>query len=422
MTLTRSYLPLIIALLLAACGGHKHVKLEERPLQTCPCPAEQQPAPQPLPIPETPKQPPVEKPSATKIPDYGLLKPAAWDALAGFEQADLAKAWPAWLQGCTTMKNRQHWQAACQAASLLPVSPTDAMVQSYFRQYFNVYQATNADGSDSGMITGYYEPLLKGSRTRSELYRYPLYGRPADLITVELASLFPELANKRVRGRLVGNKLVPYYNRAEIEGGMAPVQGNELLWVSDPIDLFFLQVQGSGLVQLNNGQEVHVGYADQNGMTYQSIGRTLVERGEMTLDKASMQGIKNWARSNPGKLQELLNTNPSYVFFRELPAGLPGPLGSLGVPILGERVIAVDPKYIPLGAPVFLATTYPNSNTPLNRLVLAQDTGGAIKGGVRADFFWGAGEAAGQKAGSMKQDGRIWVLLPKGFVLPAAGN
>lgn len=425
----------LLALLLAACGGHQHVKVEPVAPQACQCPRADQPVQatpaqpqvQPTPVQPAPVHPadPKLKPqetlaSGSKVADYGLLKPARWEDLAGFDQAELVQSWPAWLQGCSTLKNRQPWQAACEAAGHMPAQPSESNLQAYYRQYFNVYQASNPDGSDSGMITGYYQPLLKGSRVKTAQYRYPLYTRPADLITVELSGLFPELANKRVRGRLVGNKLLPYYDRAEIEAGLAPLAGNELLWVNDPIELFFLQVQGSGLIRLDNGEAVHVGYADQNGMSYQSIGRTLVERGEMTLDKASMQGIKQWARQNPSKVQELLNTNPSYVFFRELPAGLPGPLGALGVPILGERVLAIDPKYIPLGAPVFLATTQPNSNAPLNRLMLAQDTGGAIKGGVRADFFWGAGDAAGQKAGAMKQQGRLWVLLPKGFVLPAA--
>jgi membrane-bound lytic murein transglycosylase A len=163
---------------------------------------------------------------------------------------------------------------------------------------------------------------------------------------------------------------------------------------------------------------MHVGYADQNGQAYNSIGRVLVERGELTLDQASMQGIKNWAKNNPTKLRDLLNANPSYVFFRELPSGLSGPLGALGVPLTAERSVAIDPKYIPLGAPLLLSTTEPNSTKLLNRMMVAQDTGGAIKGGVRADFFWGAGDAAGKQAGSMKQSGKIWVLLPIEFQFP----
>ena len=358
---------------------------------------------------------------ADKIPEYGLLKAASWEDIDGLNQDNLSLSWPAWMQSCTTLVNKPIWQKACSAAAQLNSqsanTPNLDAVQSYFKQYFSVYKTTNIDGTDNGLITGYYEPLLKGSRTKSSKYAYPLYQQPTDLITVELDSIYPELKYKRVRGRLVGSKLVPYYNRAEIELETSPIKGRELLFVDDIIDAFFLQIQGSGLVQLENGEQVHVGYADQNGQTYNSIGRLLIERGELTAASASMQGIKNWARNNLSKLRELLNNNPSYVFFRELPAGLPGPLGALGVPILSERSVAVDPKFIPLGAPVFLSTTEPNSTKPLKRMMMAQDTGGAIKGGVRADFFWGAGFEAGAKAGAMKQAGKIWVLLPKDFVL-----
>ena len=273
------------------------------------------------------------------------------------------------------------------------------------------------------MLTGYYEPLLKGSRTKSANYLYPLYKQPADLITVELAELYPELKGKRVRGKLVQdkeghNKLIPYATRADIDSAPTPLAGHELVWIDDLVDGFFLQVQGSGIIKFENGQQMHVGYADQNGHAYNSIGRILIERGELTKDQAGMQGIKNWARNNPAKLRELLNANPSYVFFTELPVGLSGPLGALGVPLAAERSVAIDPKYVPLGAPIFLSSTQPNTPSPLKRLMVAQDTGGAIKGGVRADYFWGAGDAAGKMAGSMKQQGKIWVLLPKGFVLP----
>lgn len=355
-----------------------------------------------------------------KISEYGLLKPAMWDDVDGLSQDNLSLSWPAWMQSCSTLVHKPAWQKVCNAAvqlnSQTASRPNLESVQSYFKQYFSVYKTTNIDGTESGLITGYYEPLLKGSRSKTAKYPHPLYQAPTDLITVELDSLYPDLKYKRVRGRLVGNKLVPYYNRAEIELDASPIKGRELIYIDDIIDVFFLQIQGSGLVQLENGEQIHVGYADQNGQSYNSIGRLLIERGELTSATASMNGIKNWARNNPSKLRELLNSNPSYVFFRELPAGLPGPLGALGVPILGERSVAVDPKFVPLGAPVFLSTTEPNSAKPLKRLMMAQDTGGAIKGGVRADFFWGAGFEAGAKAGAMKQAGKIWVLLPKEFV------
>ena len=178
------------------------------------------------------------------------------------------------------------------------------------------------------------------------------------------------------------------------------------------MELFFLQVQGSGRIKLPDGSLARVNYADQNGHPYQSIGRLLVERGELKLEEASMQGIQAWARANPAKLSGLLNSNPSYVFFREVANSHDGPIGALGIPLSPERSLAVDPRSVPLGAPVFLATTRPNSSQPLNRLMLAQDTGGAIKGAVRADLFWGFGRDAGEQAGRMKQSGRMWVLLP----------
>ena len=370
---------------------------------------------------------PVEtaKPAEIKIADYGLLKPAEWDEVDGLSAShagadDLNLAWPAWLQSCTALVKKPMWKNACDTANSLNLqtnnNPDSESVRAYFRQNFSVYKTTNVDGAESGLITGYYQPILKGSRTKSAKYPFPLYTTPPDLITVELDGLFPELKYKRVRGRVVGNKLVPYFNRAEIETDNSPIKGRELVYIDNIVDVFFLQIQGSGVVQFENGEQVMVGYADQNGHTYNSVGRLLIERGELTSANASMAGIKNWVKNNPLRFRELLNNNPSFVFFRELPSGLPGPIGALGVPILAERAVAVDPKFVPLGAPVFLSTTQPNNNKPLKRLMMAQDTGGAIKGGVRADFFWGAGAEAGAKAGAMKQSGKIWVLLPKEFV------
>ena len=365
------------------------------------------------------------KPAELKMADYGLLKPAEWDEVDGLSANHIAAdnltlAWPAWLQSCTALIKKPMWKNTCDAANSLNLqtnnNPDSESVRAYFKQNFSVYKTTNFDGADSGLITGYYQPILKGSRIKSAKYPFPLYTTPPDLITVELDGLFPELKYKRVRGRVVGNKLVPYFNRAEIETDNSPIKGHELVYIDNIVDVFFLQIQGSGVVQFENGEQVMVGYADQNGHSYNSVGRLLIERGELTSANASMTGIKNWVKNNPLKFRELLNNNPSFVFFRELPSGLPGPIGALGVPILAERAVAVDPKFVPLGAPVFLSTTQPNNNKPLKRLMMAQDTGGAIKGGVRADFFWGAGAEAGAKAGAMKQSGKIWVLLPKEFV------
>jgi membrane-bound lytic murein transglycosylase A len=276
-------------------------------------------------------------------------------------------------------------------------------------------RVASEDGADEGLITGYYEPLLRGSRRPTPRYRYPLYGVPEDLVVVDLGEQYPELKNMRLRGRIEGRRLVPYYDRAQIESGQAPLRGREIAWVDDAIELFFLHIQGSGRLLLDGGESIRVGYADQNGYPYRSIGRLLVERGELALEQASMQSIMTWARRNPAKVNELLNSNASYVFFRELPASSnTGPPGSLGVPLTPRRSIAVDPRYVPLGAPVFVATTWPNSAKPLHRLMLAQDTGSAIRGPVRADFFWGFGEPAAREAGRMKQRVRMWMLWPRG--------
>ncbi len=408
----RFFILFSVLLICTSCAKRnvKPVAQPKAPACTCaPSAADTTPA---IPVPDTPKNADTRQAETPKTQEYGLLKPSQWEAIEGLKEDNLTAAWNAWQYSCSSLKNKQQWQAVCNAANALG-NPSQAQMMTYLTENFEVYQATNLDNTDNGLITGYYEPVLKASRNKSSMYTQPLYRQPDDLITVELADIFPELKYKRVRGKLQGNKLVAYPTRAEIESN--PLNGKELAWVSNPVDAFFLQIQGSGLLRMDSGEQVHVGYADQNGHPYNSIGRILIERGELTADKASMQGIKQWAVNNPGKLRDILNSNPSYVFFRELPNDIPGPLGALGVPITPERSVAIDPKFIPLGAPVFISTTQPNSDKPIKRLMMAQDTGGAIKGGVRADFFWGAGDKAGQLAGAMKQKGKIWVLLPKGF-------
>jgi membrane-bound lytic murein transglycosylase A len=348
------------------------------------------------------------------------LRPVDWTALANWNLQSVGGAWPAFMQSCAGLKGQAAWQDPCAAARA--IDPRDASAQQrYFEQNFRPYAVANPDNSLDGTITGYYEPVIKGDRKSGSRACYPVYGAPDDLITVDMASVYPELKGLRLRGRLEGNKLVPYYSRAEIEHGNG-FEAQPIAWAEDPVELFFLQIQGSGVIELPSGERMHVGYADQNGHPYRSIGRVLVERGELKLEDASMQSIKAWGQKNPDKLPELLASNPSYVFFRELPSELSGPLGSLGVPLTAGRSIAIDPKFIPLGAPVFLSTTHPLSNQALDRLVMAQDTGGAILGPVRADIFWGLGPDAGELAGRMKQKGRLWVLLPKDYPVQSAGK
>jgi membrane-bound lytic murein transglycosylase A len=344
--------------------------------------------------------------------DIGALRQASWNDLPEWRAEDPAQAWPAFLTSCRALENQRPWREICAAAAGIG-SPDREAARRFFEAHFTPFRVTRADGADEGLITGYYEPLLRGSRSASARYRYPVYGVPDDLLVVDLAEVYPELTGLRLRGRLDGRRVMPYYDRAQIAQGRAALAGREIAWVDDAVELFFLQVQGSGRVILENGETLRVGYADHNGFPYRSIGRYLAERGELPLEKASMQGIQAWARANPDKLTELLNVNARYVFFRELPAGLPGPLGSLGVPLTARRSLAVDPEFVPLGAPVYIATTWPLSSRPLNQLMLAQDTGSAIRGAVRADFFWGYGEEAAREAGRMKQPLRMWVLLPR---------
>ncbi|SMB22745.1 MltA domain protein [Sterolibacterium denitrificans] len=367
---------------------------------------------------------PVCKPTIVEPPPAAPPFAAArWDELPNWPGSDgLGPSFQAFLASCQRLTREPAWQAACAAAGQLD-GRDEATLRAWFEAHLQPWQLVNPDGSRSGLITGYYEPLLKASRVRKAAYRYPIYAVPDDLIEVDLAGLYPELRHMRLRGRLEGNRLVPYWSRAEWEQRQEKQRDNRakaLVWADDAIDVFFLQIQGSGQVQLDDGSRIRVGYANQNGHPYRSIGRWLLDQGELKPGQASMQGIRNWVKNNPARAQELLDTNPSYVFFRELPVVGDGPPGAMGLALTPERSIAIDPRITPLGVPVWLDTTYPNSEQPLTRLMVAQDTGGAIRGPVRADFYWGSGQAAGAQAGKMSQQGRMWVLLPNGMMPPAS--
>lgn len=401
MLSTRRSLPLSLALTaiaLAACTT------------TPPKPPIVMPAPVgPVAVPAPPA--PVTAP--TPVPPAPLFTPSTFDALPGWQQDDLREAWPAFLASCKALARKDDWKPACGAA--VGVDGADgSAVRRFFEAYFVPNQVRAADGADTGLITGYYEPMLHGARKRGGTFQTPLYRVPDDLLTIELGSVYPELKNMRLRGRLVGKKVVPYSTRAEIE--RADIGGKELLWVDDPVEAFFLEVQGSGRVQLaDTGDTVRLAYAEQNGHPYKAIGRWLVEQGELTVAQASAQGIKAWIAAHPARRQELFNANPSYIFFKEerLPDPSVGPKGALGVPLTPARSVAVDPQFLTLGAPVWLATTRAGSDVPMQRLMMGQDTGGAIRGAVRADFFYGFGKDAAESAGIMKQRGQIWALLPK---------
>jgi membrane-bound lytic murein transglycosylase A len=366
-------------------------------------------------------QPPGTQATTPAPPPAPLFTPTSFAALPNWANDDLRQAWPAFISSCNILVKQATWSAACTAAKQIDAS-NDSAIRQYFEANFTPNLVRAADGADTGLITGYYEPLLHGSRTRGGVFQTPLYKVPDDLITIDLASVYPELKGMRLRGRLVGKKVVPYNSRAEIERADAAAaangknNANHMLWVDDAVEAFFLEVQGSGRVQLDDGREtVRVAYADQNGHPYKSIGRWLVEKGELTLAQASAQGIKAWIIANPTRQQELFNANPSFVFFKEerLPDPSVGPKGAQGVPLTPGRSVAIDAQFLPLGAPIYLSTTEANSEVPLQRLVMGQDTGGAIRGAIRADFFYGFGKEAAESAGRMKQRGTIWVLLPK---------
>ncbi|HWL69022.1 MAG TPA: murein transglycosylase A [Geminicoccus sp.] len=363
-------------------------------------------------------------------PEPGMaLKPAAFTELAGWPGTSPSAALRAFVAGCGRIEQADPdarfggkdfagklsaWQDACRQARITPTG--DASAQTFFEAWFQPFAITDG-GKPEGLITGYYEPVLEGSREPSERFRIPLHARPADLVTVDLGQFAEDLQGRRVAGRVENGRLVLYPDRAAIDQGALSDQQLELLWVDDPIGKFFLQIQGSGRVRLPDGTVQRIGYADQNGRLYHAIGRELVASGELSKDEVSLQTIRAWLEAHPDQAEALMWRNPSYVFFQPLP-DLPddqGAPGALGIPLTAGHSLAVDRSIWPLGAPMWLDTHLPPEvgGAPLRTLAVAQDTGGAIKGAVRADLFLGVGPTAERIAGPMKSQGRMWILLPK---------
>ena len=360
------------------------------------------------------------------------LAPIAFAGLEGWAADDPSAALQAFARSCQPWLRRgddaaagrspvagrvADWRPACEAALACGGGAADAAAaRRFFEHWFQPYRV--AYGDRDGLFTGYFEPRLFGSRRPGGPYTVPLHRRPPDLVQVDLGQFDPELAGRRIAGRVDGGQLRPYPSNGDITKGALAGKDLELIWVSDPVDKFFLQIQGSGQVVLDDGSTIRVGYAAQNGHRYRAIGRDLIEMGEIPKEQVSLQSIRDWLRAHPEAASDLMAHNPSYVFFTEVNGLDPeaGPLGSLGVPLTAGRSLAVDPAYIPLGAPVWLDTTAPAGDgreVPLRRLVIAQDTGGAIKGPIRGDVFWGAGDVAGEIAGRMKSEGGYVLLLPK---------
>lgn len=302
------------------------------------------------------------------------------------------------------------WQGPCQKLLDLKIINSE-LARLFFENDFIPYQISSGD-EDTGLFTGYYEASLRGSPVQTGIYQTPLRARPDDLVMVNLGEFVPDLKGQRIAGRVKGGQLKPYEDRAMIETGQLPQKMDKpLYWVNSAVDAFFLQVQGSGVVTLPDGQTVRVGYDGQNGHPYTAIGKELITRGALTKDNVSMQTIRDWLSANPNEASDVMRTNKSYVFFRKLETD--GPVGGEGVVLTPERSIAIDSSIWPYGIPVFIDVEHPQGQQNIQKLMVAQDTGGAIRGNIRGDFFWGYGDRAASLAGPMKSKGKLWVLLPK---------
>jgi len=341
------------------------------------------------------------RPSPATVPSnynspIASFSAVSWQALPGWQEDDLSQAWPAWLKSCDALRKRNselNWRQVCSQAASVSVRDAQA-IRRYFESNFQPFEIRNSAGSETGLVTGYYEPVMNGSQTRTSLYSVPLYAYPS--------------AWRQTRPN-------PGPSRAELMSS-GILKGSEIAWVQDPVAAAFMQIQGSGKIRLQDGRVMRLGYAGTNEQPFKSFAQWLLDKKEINRSEATMQGISKWAKRNPDRVNDMLNANPRFVFFKELPGNVSsdlGPTGALNVPLTTERSIAIDLQAMPLGAPVFLVTTRPLSDQPLQKLVMAQDTGKAIVGGVRADYYWGSGDAAGELAGRMKQNGKMWVLLPR---------
>lgn len=354
------------------------------------------------------------------------LKQAQFSDLPGWRQGeDLDKALSALSLSCVRIIKKDpeqqvgkfpesgtygDWQRICRDLKLLDRAD-GKRVRTFIEQTFTPWQV-RAGEDPEGLFTGYYESSLKGSRYKQGPYRYPLHARPDDLVMVQLGDFREDLKGRRIAGRVIDGQLKPYESREAIVEGRWPHNDHVLVWVDNPVDAFFVQIQGSGVVEMNDGSLMRIGYAGQNGHPYYAVGRELVKRGALEKDKVSMQSIRSWLENNPDQADELMNTNRSYVFFREQDQD--GAIGGEGVVLTPGHSLAVDHTLLPYGIPLWVDIDPPtNGEPPLRRLMIAQDTGGAIRGPVRGDVFWGHGSQAEHLAGHMKSQGRYWVLLPK---------
>ena len=342
----------------------------------------------------------VEKPPVrtTSGPEF---TPAAFEEARGVDTEHWRSALAAFRQSCTAIGSRPVWAGACSRAAA--VDP--AAAEDFFRANFTPWRVATVERDDrgdevkrteTGLTTGYFEPLLYGSRTKQAPFVHPIYGVPDDLLIIDLAEIYPELKGKRLRGKLDGRRVVPYDTRGVIQN-RTDLEPWAIAWVDDPVAAFFLQVQGSGRILLPDGSFMRVGFADQNGYRYRSIGNWLVKNSELKSHELSMQQIRAWTERNPDRVKEALAQNPSFIFFEER-HGDPslGPTGAQGVPLTAQASVAVDPSRWTLGTPFIIEVKQDRPALAFTRPVVAQDTGGAIRGLIRFDYFWGFGDEAGE--------------------------
>ena len=360
-------------------------------------------------------------------PDELIASPVGFDALAGWDGDDHGAALAAFRRSCENPKQSggpltitySDWQAPCAAARKVGAGDQGA-ARGFFERWFRPFRVAGG-AKDSGLITGYFEAELRGARRRGGRYRVPIFRLPDDHVSVDLSLFDPALSGRWIVGRVDAGTLRPYYARGDIAAGALSGRSQELLWVDDAIDAFVLHIQGSGRVILPDGAVVRIGYAGSNGWPYRSIGQELIERGALRRGYASWDEIRSWIDANRDRVKALLAVNRRYIFFREIDGD--GPIGAAGTVLTPGRSLAIDPRFMPFGAPVWLDTVWPDRpDQPLRRLMIAQDSGNAIRGVVRGDYFWGYGAKALAFAGRMKSQGRYFVLLPKAAAARLVGS
>ncbi|MFC4352350.1 murein transglycosylase A [Fodinicurvata halophila] len=352
-----------------------------------------------------------------------VFQPASFTDLPGWRDDRFLEALPAMRRSCSRLVQQPaerslgprgqagtiaDWRGPCEALRSQNFA-TDDELRRFLEANFRPFSVEGRPRQD-GLFTGYYEAEIEASRTRGNGYDVPLHAPPDDLVTADLGAFDPELGGERLVGRVTEGAFQPYHSRAEIEEGALQGKSEVLLWGKDPVDVFFLHIQGSGVATLPDGRRQRIGFAASNGRSFYAIGRALIEEGAVSRNEASMQSIRQWLQDNPDRADALMRRNKRYIFFREIDED--GPIGAQGVPLTAGRSLAVDRDFLPLGVPLWLETNWPNSQAQLSRLMVAQDTGSAITGPVRGDFFWGSGEEAFERAGRMKEAGRYWILLP----------